>query len=144
MKNPHTVHLWTLGMCTVLTGMVGCTATPTPGPEAILAGRWELVTSDEAGFSQSFLEFDEYGNLSTWTTVVGGVTLNNSVSGAETTLTDSTVVIRKTTGETQLTFTGTLNDTNSEITGSVELSFKVPIIGTQITFDQGDARLVRQ
>ena len=131
-----------LVLATALLG--GCPAATTP-PEAVLAGTWQLVPSEQftPPLSDWFLTFDSNGELTKVSYTFAGfatVTWNNPP--AATTVNGSSVYISTTQSGNGLTFSGTLNSTNTVATGT--LSSNLIVGGITISVNQGPATLTKQ
>jgi hypothetical protein len=130
--------------CALLLTMAGCPA-PTPPPEAVLAGTWQLVPSQTftPALTNWFLTFNSDGDLTQISYTFAGfatVTLNNPPSA--TNVNGSSVFISSTVSGNGLTFSGTLNSTNTVATGT--LSSNLVVGGVTISVDQGPATLTKQ
>ncbi|MFQ5428750.1 MAG: hypothetical protein ACE5E1_00445 [Phycisphaerae bacterium] len=116
--------------------MVGCQAVP--GPEAILAGAWELTKDSGPSLSRTILVFDDFGRLTEIRTIIGNTTVaDRNVSG---TATVDGAALALTTS-TNLKFTGTFNADFTVATGNLFTEFT--LFGVTTTTDEGSATLTK-
>lgn len=126
-------------------GVSGCPSSSTS--KAVLAGTWLLTpgASPNTGLGQVLLTFDANGNLSSLSFVFNGVTLAGTGLTGTTAVTGNIVTITATfgiNGNSTLTFNGTLNSTDTMITG--QSSFTLVIGSAPITLPTGSATLTKQ
>jgi hypothetical protein len=96
----------------------GCGVLP---PEAVLSGTWKLTTDEASTLPDTFLIFNSNGVLTTIQFVVAGATISETVLTGSTTVTGTNVTISQGFGGTSsLNFIGTLNTTNTVITGNLQ------------------------
>jgi hypothetical protein len=97
--------------------VAGCPS-PTPPPEAILAGTWELTTEETTELEQTLLTFDANGNLDKVVYQIGNITFTDNNPRGSTTVNGQTVTIDATFAGSGQIFNGTLNADNTVITGT--------------------------
>lgn len=133
---------------TVMIGVAGC---PSPSTsKAVLEGTWLLseTNSPNPNLTQVLLTFDANGDLTTVTYVFNNATVTSTGAAltATTAVSGSTVTITSTfgsSGNSSLDFTGTLNSTDTVITGTATFTVVVSN-STTITFPAGAATLTKQ
>lgn len=125
-------------------GLGGCPALDTsPPPEAVLAGAWKLVTSQTTQLTETYLTFDDRGELETITYKIGGnATITNERPQYETEVDGDSVRIESNFFGNGLTFIGTLNAEQTEITGQSGTEFRLGFV--TVSIDNGPLSLVRQ
>lgn len=121
--------------------MIGC-GPVTPAAEAVLAGRWELIQTEDTQLGQTFIVFDANGRLSELITVIGGITIRRTALVGTTTVVGSNVTVSLGFDANNLSFVGVLNPAQDAADGT--LSTNISIGSTTIGIDEGAARLVRQ
>lgn len=116
---------------------------PPPPAEAVLAGTWAVAVEAAPDLEQLTLTFDENGQLSS---VVYKVSDNAEITVPSPTGTTSVsgkdVTIAGTFLGNSLEFEGTLNDTNTVITGTI--TTEITAGSAVITIDNGPATLTKQ
>jgi hypothetical protein len=123
-----------------LTGLLGgCVPVP---PEAVLAGTWSVTAEDSPDLKELVFTFDSNGNLSNVTYQVGS-NASISVPAPESTteVNGSSVTISSTFLNNSVVFEGTMNSTNTVITGT--LTTQITVGGLIITIDNGAATLTK-
>ncbi len=105
----------------------GCAAPPPP-PAAILTGTWLLTTDEPSDFPGAILTFDEFGQLFDLQFLapdqpIGGdqvlVDVDQTLLIGTVTVNGSEVTIFETFEENSFNFVGTLDTTNTIITGNL-------------------------
>ncbi|MEW6252491.1 MAG: hypothetical protein AB1716_17785 [Planctomycetota bacterium] len=130
----------------LLAANFGCPA-PAPPPEAVLAGVWQMVPSQNFNpqLTNWFLTFDEDGELTQVSYTFAGaatVTWNNPPSA--TTVNGTAVFISVTQSGNGLTFDGTLNSATAPTSATGTLNSNLVVGGVTITVNQGPATLNKQ
>ncbi len=128
----------------LLVAMVGCPS-PTPPPEAVLAGTWQLVPTEvlDPPLTSWLLTFDTDGNLTKVVyTFSDAATATWDNPPSATNVDGTSVYISVTNGANGLTFSGTLDSTNTVITGTVTATLAVG--NAIVTIDHGPATLTKQ
>ncbi len=141
----HSVNRWLL-LATgtaLLAGTLGCPA-PTPS-EAVLEGTWKVVPNEvlDPSLTDWFVTFDANGNVTRITYTIGdfpAVVWTNPPAAAH--VDGDNVFISATQGENLFTFTGTLNNTKTVITG--ELNAKLEVGDITIAVPLTSAVLTKQ
>ncbi len=125
-------------------GLGGCPAWDTsPPPEAVLAGTWKLVTSQTTQLTETYLTFDDRGELVTITYKIGSnATITNERPQYETEVAGDSVRIESNFFGNGLTFIGELNAEQTEITGQSGTEFRLGFV--TVSLDNGPLSLVRQ
>jgi len=124
-----------------LTTLVGCA--PTPPPEAVLEGTWEMTTTESTDLTQLLLTFDAQGELSRITYQLDGGTILIATSPTAATNVDGDdVSISVTFSSNALVFNGQLNNAKTVITGTTTTYITVGLFVVQI--NNGPAVLTKQ
>lgn len=113
-----------------------------PPPEAVLAGKWEVVQGADPSLSSTFWTFDDFGNLVEMETKIGAVTVTQRALVSSTDVNGDNVLVQLGFESNNMNFRGTLNEerTRAEGTISVVMSWGP----TTVTIDGGAATLVKQ
>jgi len=107
-----------------------------PGPEAVLAGTWELTVDSETNGTKTILKFDSLGKLIEVGTQTGNVTVTDTNATGTVTVVDKDLTIKT---STNLRFEGTFNDAMTEAKGTLFTEFN--IFGTITSIDMGPATM---
>lgn len=126
--------------------LTGCIIPPDnsePPEEAILAGDWELTGDSITNLESLVFTFNDRGKL---TQVVyqltGTARITDTDPRGEITVSGQSVTIDATRLGSGTVFTGTLNDSNTQIVGSLTTRLEVGSIIAEV--DQGAATFTRQ
>lgn len=138
---------WSVLLATVAVavciGVAGCP--PTTSDKTVLAGTWTLVeqTNPNALLTSAQLNFDSTGELVSVTYVFNNATATKTLSNTSTSVSGTAVTVTSsdTSGGFTLSFTGTLNSTDTVITGTA--SWTLVIGATTITAPTGAATLTK-
>ncbi|MHC4444242.1 MAG: hypothetical protein ACYTF1_25020 [Planctomycetota bacterium] len=113
-----------------------------PPPEAVLAGTWQLTHETDQPLTDFFLTFDSSGNLVKLSFTVGdNITVESPIKSATVSVQGTAVQITTEFMAGNLTFNGTLNETNNIIQG--RLTNTITVFGISIIIDNGVATLTR-
>jgi hypothetical protein len=124
-----------------LAALTGCP--PTPPPEAVLEGTWEMTTTESTDLTQLLLTFDAQGDLSRITYQLDGGTILIATSPtAATNVNGDDVSISVTFSSNALVFNGKFNNAKTVITGTTTTYITVGLFVVQI--NNGPAVLTKQ
>jgi hypothetical protein len=127
--------------------LTGCPVTPTPGPEAVLEGTWELTGEVVTeGVTNFLITFDEEGQITGLTYDYGVISVvvdDPSFIESVSSVNGSSVNISVTwLGVNNLVIDGTLSADQNTITGTA--TYLIVIGNLEISAPAGDATLTRQ
>ena len=118
----------------------GCVSPPPP--EAVLAGTWQLTQETDEQLTDFFLTFDSSGNLVKLSFTVGdNITVESPITSATVSVQGAAAQITTECMAGDLTFNGTLDETNNIIQG--QLTSTITVFGISIIIDNGAATLTR-
>ena len=121
----------------------GCGTAFSPPPEAVLSGTWTLTTPSSVPLTQLLLTFDRNGTLTTIAYKLGAdITITTSSVAGTTKVTGKDVSIATAFLGGSLEFNGTLNDADTEITGTLTTQITVGTI--TVTINGGPGTLTKQ
>jgi len=107
-----------------------------PGPEAVLAGTWELTVDAETNGTKTILKFDSFGRLLEVGTQTGSVTVTDTNATGTVTVVNKNLTLKT---STNLRFEGTFNDAMTEVKGTLFTEFT--LFGTTTSIDMGPATM---
>lgn len=107
----------------LLTFVGGC-GTVVP-PEAVLSGDWSLTTNSPSNLPPTLLNFDSSGNLKTITFTINNGNVQYDATNSTTLVSGKNVTITLAFGAGSLSFVGTLDDNNTNITGNLTTSIVI-------------------
>ncbi len=114
-----------------------------PPPEAVLAGTWRLETSQDTTLTQTYLTFNDYGELSKIVYKIGSnATVTDNSPHATVSVDGLNVSITSQFAGNGLVINGTLNEAHTVITG--QQGTEIHIAGLTISIDQGTVTLTKQ
>ena len=109
---------------------------------ARLAGRWELVSASSGDDdAQTFLEFDELGQLQEVEILFDGGRATTSIFSASADVIGDSVRVTTRVVAGRVVFEGEFNADDSEIVGESTTTLSLP--GVQVVLDGEEARMVR-
>jgi hypothetical protein len=127
-------------------GCVWFLPAPPPGPEAVLEGTWLVEQERETVITELYWTFDATGDLVQVRykapTFLGEATVTDPVTFQNTSVNGSDVTVQVGTPASNSTFTGTMNEAQDTIVGTLTLNYT--IFGTQVEIDRGGATLIKQ
>jgi hypothetical protein len=127
----------------VATGVLpGCVWVGIPGPSSVLEGTWLVEQEEGASLAQTFWTFNAQGQLTEIVFASDNTTVTQLATGSTSTVQDSQVTVQWSMFGIGWNFTGTLNDEQNVINGS--LTSTVTIYTTRIDHDEGPATLTKQ
>lgn len=127
-------------------GNFGC-GQPSPPPEAVLEGTWELIPSEEVDpeLTGSFLTFNSSGRLTQVTfTFTDETTVRWDNPPSETSVDGDQLHISVTQGGSDLLFDGTLDSETEPTSATGELTRNLTFGDITISESQGEGTLAKQ
>jgi hypothetical protein len=120
----------------------GCVSPPPP-PEAVLAGTWAVTVENNPDLKLLLLTFDSNGNLQSIEYQVGSnAVITVPAPLGATNVDGNAVTISVSFNNNTLAFNGTLNDTQTVITG--DITTLIVVGGLEISINNGPATLTKQ